>query len=449
MDSFTSNLIDSIKPNDFLCPSKELQEALLSYANHVLSEETSVPTLKDNNNIEDVSTAWVNLEADRNFIEVAVSILSRIQAAKKIPPIKLQEGEGAGEDDEEISEEEEDDEEIDLRDYDDEDDGEKAQISKKATKKATPFQESLEKEKKKISKLEKELVEPKDWQLLGEATADHRPVNSLLEEHLQFDFVSREPPLITELTTKSIEDKIRDRIKDNQFDDVVRKVKPSEEPFEFRRRLVLEHEKSKASLAQVYEQEYLKKVQSQEGVDVGEKNPLHDEIRKMAKVLFHKLASLSSFHYTPAVHEPELKIINNLPALSTEEAIPDAVSEAALLAPEEILAKKRREGKEAGEKTDTDRKRERRAKKTHQKVIAAHKAAKNATGNTSASTAKYSKLNKARELEGKKPIKSSKSFFQLLDDQVKSDLNANKEKLGKKSKATDANSQLSGTKLKL
>lgn len=42
------------------------------------------------------------------------------------------------------------------------------------------------------------------------------------------------------------------------FDDVVRKVKPKEEVFEYKKRLTLDHEKSKQSLAEIYEQEYLK-----------------------------------------------------------------------------------------------------------------------------------------------------------------------------------------------
>lgn len=450
MDKFTDDLLKSLKPIDFLCPSETLKKSLVSYANHLLSEETSVPTLKHNNNIDDVTNAWVNLETDRNFIEIAVSILAKIQASKKIPPIKIENEEEYRDDDDDDELEEENNEEIDLRDYDDDEENEASFMAKATQKKATPFQAQVEREKEKISKLEEDLVQPKDWQLLGEASADHRPVNSLLEEHLQFDFVSREPPLITEVTTATIEDKIKERIKGNQFDDVERKVKPTEQPFEFRRRLVLEHEKSKASLAQVYEQEYLKKVQTEEGVDLTEKNQLHEEIKKMAKSLFHKLASLSSFHYTPPIHETELKIINNLPAVSVEEAIPEAVSDATLLAPEEIVAKKRREGKEQDERTDTDRKRERRAKKKGQKVRAAHEASKNQNNPApSSSTLKYSKLHKARELEGKKPIKSSKSFFQMLDDQVKADLNASKEKGTKKKKSSDSDGQLVGKKFKL
>lgn len=48
------------------------------------------------------------------------------------------------------------------------------------------------------------------------------------------------------------------------WDDVVRKEKPKEDAFEYKKRLTLDHEKSKLSLAEIYEQEYIKLSQVRE-----------------------------------------------------------------------------------------------------------------------------------------------------------------------------------------
>src|SRR3989442_1141036 len=76
-----------------------------------------------------------------------------------------------------------------------------------------------EREKSRIKKLEQQSLESKPWQLSGETSATQRPENSLLEEHLQFDFISRNAPLITEESTKNLEEIIKSRIKDESWDD--------------------------------------------------------------------------------------------------------------------------------------------------------------------------------------------------------------------------------------
>ncbi|NWI61791.1 MPP10 protein, partial [Calyptomena viridis] len=296
------------------------------------------------------------------------------------------------------------------------------------------FEKRQEKMSKKIKSLEEELLEEKPWQLKGEVTGQKRPENSLLEETVLFDHAVRMAPVITEETTFQLEDIIKQRILDEAWDDVVPKEKPKEEAFEYKKRITLDHEKSKLSLAEIYEQEYMKLHQQK---TEEEENPEHKEIQEMMDSLFLKLDALCNFHFTPKPPVPEVKIVSNLPAISMEEVAPVAVSDAALLAPEEIKEKnKAGDVKTDAEKTPTDKKRELRRKKLRkrmrrrerekrQKLLEKMKPEQGTKLSKKAAAAKLKRLTKEGKAsllkdEGKdKALKSSQAFFSQLQDQVK------------------------------
>ena len=111
---------------------------------------------------------------------------------------------------------------------------------------------------KKIAHLEEAAVGSKPWQMGGEVAAPSRAENSLLAEDLEYDTAVRQAPVVTEDVARALEDIIKQRVKDKAWDDVERKVRPVEDPREYKKKLVLDQEKSKLSLAQVYEEEYVK-----------------------------------------------------------------------------------------------------------------------------------------------------------------------------------------------
>ncbi|CAF0721854.1 unnamed protein product [Rotaria sp. Silwood1] len=212
--------------------------------------------------------------------------------------------------------------------------------------------------KRQIKSIEKDMLSAKPWQLTGEIEGQKRPENSLLEEYVQYDRTTRLAPVITTETTDSIEDLIKQRIRDKVFDDVERKKKPHDnEAQTYKKEIVLEHEKSKMSLAQVYEQEYMKK---QTNDKTEKKDERHENIRQIMQNLFIDLDALSNFRFTPKPPVPEVTVVNNLPAILVEEIVPTTVNDSTLLAPEEVHIRPKGDIKADSERTDTDKKHARR-----------------------------------------------------------------------------------------
>uniref|UniRef100_A0A182JFH5 U3 small nucleolar ribonucleoprotein protein MPP10 n=1 Tax=Anopheles atroparvus TaxID=41427 RepID=A0A182JFH5_ANOAO len=326
------------------------------------------------------------------------------------------------------------------------------------------FELRQEKLHSKISKMEQQLLKEKPWQLKGEISAETRPQNSLLEEVLEFENTTRPMPVITEETTMKLEDIIKQRIRNKAFDDVERKVRPPDNPREYRKQLVLDGEKSKESLAQVYEQDYLKQLEKSnpDAADQPEEEPNeHKEIRRMMKTLLAQLDALSNYHYTPRPAVPELKIITNTPAISMEEVAPVAVSDANLLAPEEVKNRPKGDVMSKEERTKTDQNRERRLKKRFQQqkyrreAEREQKQLEKAGGSSSKQnrTLQASLLKKVTQAKNVQqmtettgPSKSSTAFFSQLQDEVRSQVKATAKGGDKKKK--NANN-LQATSLKL
>ncbi|EHA8586286.1 U3 small nucleolar ribonucleoprotein MPP10 [Cocos nucifera] len=233
-------------------------------------------------------------------------------------------------------------------------------------------EKELQKIRSKIEQMEKANLKPKSWTMQGEVTAAKRPMNSALEVDLAFEHNVRPAPVITEEVTATLEDLIRKRIMEEHFDDVQRApALPSKAPKEYKE---LDENKSKKGLAEIYEEEYAQKT----GL-APQPLSVSDEQKKEASILFKKLClkldALSHFNFAPKPVIEEMSVQANVPALAMEEIAPLAVSDAAMLAPEEIFEGKG-DIKEEVELTQADRKRRRANKKRKFKAEMTKRAAK-------------------------------------------------------------------------
>ncbi|KHN34327.1 U3 small nucleolar RNA-associated protein MPP10 [Glycine soja] len=256
-------------------------------------------------------------------------------------------------------------------DYSDEDDME---LDKQTKGTASAHEKQLEKIQSKIEQMEKANIEQKAWTMQGEVTAAKRPKNSALEVDLDFEHNVRPAPVITEEVTASIEDIIKKRIIEGHFNDVQRVPKlPPKGPREVKE---LDDNKSKQGLAEIYEQEYVQKTDPTSA-------PLlfKDEQKNEASMLFKrlclKLDALSHFNFAPKPVIEDMSIQANVPALAMEEIAPVAVSDAAMLAPEEVFDGKG-DIKEETELTKAERKRRRANKKRKFKAVAVKRTNKKA-----------------------------------------------------------------------
>ncbi|KAI3326081.1 Mpp10 protein [Xylariaceae sp. AK1471] len=205
-----------------------------------------------------------------------------------------------------------------------------------------------------IRKLEAANVAKKDWTMMGEATAVARPMNSLLEQDLDFEHAGKPVPVITPDVNESIEDLIKRRILAREFDEVIRR-RPDAAEFSSNTRRGLasvEDTKSKQGLAEIYEEEHVKNANPDSYVSKSEEK-LHKEekeIEQMWKEVSSKLDALSSWHYRPKPVAPTLTIVPDVATISMEDAQPTTAQGVGggdnTLAPQEVY----KAGKDTTEK---------------------------------------------------------------------------------------------------
>ena len=188
--------------------------------------------------------------------------------------------------------------------------------------------------RKQIEQLENEAVAEKKWSLKGEVKAKDRPEDALLTEELEFDRTAKPVPVITSEVTESLEDMIRRRIQDSNFDDLQRRTLLDITRKSQRPQFELSDVKSSKSLAEIYEDDYTRA--EDESALSEELQKAHSEISELYANLVYKLDVLSSVHFVPRPASTSLEIRVETPTISMEDAQPLYMSNASSLAPQEI-----------------------------------------------------------------------------------------------------------------
>lgn len=195
-----------------------------------------------------------------------------------------------------------------------------------------------------IRKLEAASVAKREWTLSGEAAAVDRPMNSLLEQDLDFEHVGKPVPVITPEVTEGIEDLIKRRILAQEFDEVLRRRPGAENlPTGTRRGALEDVDDTKGkSLAEVYEEEHAKQTDPEGHVTKSEEKLKREEreIENMWRDVSSRLDALSSWQYRPRPVEPTLSVIADVGTVSMEDAQPTTAQGVAgqqsRMAPQEV-----------------------------------------------------------------------------------------------------------------
>jgi len=194
-----------------------------------------------------------------------------------------------------------------------------------------------------IRRLEAANVAKREWTLAGEARAADRPINSLLEEDLDFERAGKPVPVITNEVSEDIEALIKRRILAKEFDEVIRRRPDSLATGSGvrRGRFELDDTKPQQSLAEMYEAEHLQAVDPDGFVDKRNEKlkKEHAEIEVLWKDISAKLDALSNWHYQPKPQQPSITVVADVPTISMEDARPSAggdLGRNSMLAPQEV-----------------------------------------------------------------------------------------------------------------
>lgn len=256
--------------------------------------------------------------------------------------------EGDGDDDDDVDDDDVGEGEDDIEDEQmigKDEEGDDGDEDSGENKKLSAHEIQSEKLRKQTLQLEQDMMSEKPWKMMGEAKGADRATDSLLDSTPEFEVAFKPPPILTPEHTASIEEMIKRRIVDEDYDDVVPRELPDIGASKRGDGSAPEvsQEKSKLGLGELYEREYLKKTTGYDRTE-DEKRTELDAAKEEMKTLFANLCSqldaLSNYHFAPRPVADEADVANreDVPAIAMEEVLPLHVSQSRAAAPEEVFA---------------------------------------------------------------------------------------------------------------
>lgn len=345
-DYIDSGIEDEVEQDDEEEEEEEEEDAnnlndrffdIEEFNRQTLAQENNLDEDENNNDSEEIDYFADMPSEEEEEADYYEDFFDKPKSAKKASGSKHksgEDGEGASDEDEEDQGSALNSMKLDLFEEasDEEDDADVGEDEN--GKKLSTFEKQQLEIQKQIAQLEAEAVAEKKWALKGEVKAKDRPEDALLAEDLEFERTAKPVPVITTDVTESLEEMIRKRIKEFNFDDLQRKTINDYTKRGPREHIEISDQKSAKSLADIYAEDY--QGGNEESAVSEELQKSHDEITELFTNLTYKLDALSSAHFVPRPAQKSLEVRVETSAIAMEDAQPLSMSSGSTLAPQEV-----------------------------------------------------------------------------------------------------------------
>ena len=167
-----------------------------------------------------------------------------------------------------------------------------------------------------IKLIEEKMLNKKEWNMKGEILSNERPKDSLLSNPMDFEVGLRPPPIPTNESTLNLEKIIKNRIKDDLFDDPIFKKNYNLNNNDNNDDYELNFSKNTKGLGKEIEDSYFGNDKIEE-----KKEEIKKEIDDLCLDLYKTFDVLTNLNFDPYLinHNNNNDIIKNIPAIQIED----------------------------------------------------------------------------------------------------------------------------------